>query len=148
MASTKNGTVHITVNSEHDTNHPSPIDSDPLMHVLGTTMLHYTNPEARAVAFLQSYSFKAGLKKFDDVGKTAAMMELTKLHTYETYHPAHTNSLSPDEHWQALASLMNIVKKHNGRVWAGACADGSKEQCQPRYKKEDGAPPQLPLTAL
>ena len=54
------------------------------MHVLGTAMLHYTNPNARAVAFAQSYSFKAGLKKFGDVGKTAAMTELTQLHTYET----------------------------------------------------------------
>ena len=144
----KNGTVHITVDLGHDTDHPSPINSEPLMHVLGTAMLHYTNPEARAITFAQSYSFKVGLKKFGDVGKTVTMTELTQLHTYETYHPVHTTSLSPDERLQALASLMNIVKKHNGRVWAGACADGSKEQCQPRYKKEDGAPPQLPLTAL
>ncbi len=55
----KNSTVRITVNSGHDTNQPSPIDPNPLMHVLGTAMLHYTNPEARAVAFGQSYSFKA-----------------------------------------------------------------------------------------
>ena len=60
-------------------------------------MLHYTNPEARAVAFAQSYSFKAGLKKFGDVGKTAAMTELTQLHTYETYHPIHASSLSPEQ---------------------------------------------------
>jgi hypothetical protein len=83
----KNGTVHITVDSGHGTDHPSPINPDPLMHVLGIAMLHYTNPEARAVAFAQSYSFKAGLKKFGDVGETAAMTELAQLHTYETYHP-------------------------------------------------------------
>jgi hypothetical protein len=59
----KEGTIHITVDSGHDTNHPSPIDPDPLMHVLGIAMLHYTNPDAQAVAFAQSYSFKAGLKK-------------------------------------------------------------------------------------
>ena len=93
----KNGTVHITVDLGHDTDHPSPINSEPLMHVLGTAMLHYTNPEARAITFAQSYSFKVGLKKFGDVGKTVTMTELTQLHTYETYHPVHTNSPSPDK---------------------------------------------------
>ncbi len=107
----KEGTVHITVDLGHDTNHPSPIDPDPLMHVLGIAMLHYTDPDTRAVAFAQSCSFKDCLKKIGDVGKTAAMTELTQLHTYETYHPIHANSLSPDKRRQALSSLMNIVEK-------------------------------------
>ena len=59
----KEGTIHITVDLGHDTDHPSPIDPNPLMHVLGIAMLHYTDPDAQAVAFAQSYSFKAGLKK-------------------------------------------------------------------------------------
>ncbi len=131
-----NGTVHITVDSGHDTNHPSPINPSPLMHVLGTALLHYTNPKARDVAFAQSYSFKAGLMKFGDDGKTAAMTKLTQLHTYETYHLVHANSLSPDKRRHALASLMNIAEKRDGRVQACACANDSKEQ-----QKEDGAPP-------
>jgi hypothetical protein len=69
------------------------------------------------------------------------MTELTQLHTYETYHPVHANSLSPEERRQALSSLMNIVEKQDGPVRARACADGSKEQPQPGYKKEDGASP-------
>jgi hypothetical protein len=73
----KGGTIHITVDSGHDTNHPSPIDPDPLMQILGIAMLHYTNPEAHTVAFAQLYSLKAGLKKFGEVGKTAAVTELT-----------------------------------------------------------------------
>ncbi len=93
----KGGTIHITVDSGHDTDHPSPINPDPLMHVLGIAMLHYTNPKACTVAFAQSYSLKAGLKKFGKVGKTAAITELTQLHTYETYHPVHAKSLSPAE---------------------------------------------------
>jgi len=118
------------------------------MHVLSTAMLHYTDPKARAVAFAQSYSFKAGLKKIDDVGKTAAMTELTQLHTYETYHPVHANSLSPDERRQALASLMNIVEKRDGRVRACACADGSKERPQSGYKKEDGTSPTVATDSI
>jgi hypothetical protein len=110
----KDGTIHITVDSGHDANHPSPIDPNPLTHILGIAMLHYTNPKARAVAFAQSYSFKAGLKKFGKVGETAAITKLTQLHTYETYHPVHAKLLSPKERWQALSSLMNIVKKCNG----------------------------------
>ncbi len=144
----KNGTVHITVDLGHDTNHPSPINPNPLMHVLGIAIFHYTNPEAQAVTFPQSYSFKAGLKKFGDVGKTAAMMELTQLHTYETYHPVHASSLSPEERQQALASLMNILEKCDERVQARACADGSKEQRQTGYKKEDGTSPTVATNSI
>jgi hypothetical protein len=144
----KDGTIHITVDLGHDTNHPSPIDPKPLMHVLGIAMLHYTDTNAWAVAFAQSYSFKAGLKNIGDIGKTAAMTELTRLHTYETYHPIHASSLFPDKHRQALASLMNIVKKCDGWVQAHACADSSKEQHQPRYKKEDGASPTVATNSI
>ncbi len=110
----KDGTIHITVDSGHNADHPAPIDPDPLTHVLGIAMLHYTNPEAHTVAFSQLYSFKAGLKKFGKVGKTAAVTELTQLHTYETYHPVHAKLLSPKERRQALSSLMNIVEKCDG----------------------------------
>jgi hypothetical protein len=72
----KGGTIHITVDSGHDADHPSPINPDPLMHVLGIAMLHYTNPEARVVAFTQSYRLKARLKKFGEAGETAAVTEL------------------------------------------------------------------------
>ncbi len=144
----KEGTIHITVDLGHDTNHPSPIDPNPLMHVLGISMLHYIDPDAQAVAFAQSYSFKAGLKKIGDVGETAAMTELAQLHTYETYHPVHANSLSPDERRQALSSLMNMVEKRDGRMRARACVNGSKEQRQPGYKKEDGASPTVATDSI
>jgi hypothetical protein len=115
------------------------------MHVLGIVMLHYTNPEARAVAFAQSYSFKAGLKKFGDVGKTTTMTELTQLHTYETYHPVHASSLSPEECRQALASLMNIVKKRNEQAPVPTAA---RNDVNPDTRRKTVPPPQLPPTAL
>ncbi len=34
---------------------------------------------------------------------------------------------------------MNIIKKQDGHVCARACVDGSKEQFEPGYKKEDSA---------
>jgi hypothetical protein len=136
------------VDSGHDTDHPSLIKPAQRMQVLGIAMLHYPNLNARDVAFAQSYSFKAGLKIFGDVGETAAMTKLTQLHTYETYHPVHANSLSPDKCRQALSSLMNIVEKQDGRVQAHACADGSKEWCQLGYKKEDGASPTVATDSI
>jgi hypothetical protein len=144
----KDGTIHITVDSGHDTNHPSPIDPDPLTHILGIAMLHYTNPEAPAVGFAQSYSFKASLKKFGKVGETAAITKLTQLHTYKTYHPVKAKLLSPKECRQALSSLMNIVEKCDGQVRAQAVADGSKECTQPGYKKEDRASPTIATNSI
>jgi hypothetical protein len=120
----------------HDTNHPSPIDPDPLMHVLGIAMLHYTNLKARAVVFAQLYSFKAGLKKFGDVGETAAMTELTQLHTYETYHPVHTSSLSPKEPRQALASLMNIVENPMEGCKHAPVPTAARNDVKPDTRKE------------
>jgi hypothetical protein len=65
----KDGTVHVTVNAGHDNDHPSPIDPDPYMHVLGIALLHYFNPDVLGAAFVQSYSFKAGLKKCGEIGE-------------------------------------------------------------------------------
>ncbi len=144
----KDVTIHITVDLGHAANHPSPIDLNPLTHILGIAMLHYTNPEARVVVFAQFFSFKAGLKKFGKVSETAAVTELTQLHTYETYHPVHAKLLSPKEHRQALSSLINIVKKRDGQVHVQAVADGSKERTQPGYKKEDGASPTIATNSI
>ena len=104
-------------------------------------MLHYINPEAQEVAFAQSYSFKAGLKKFGETGETAAVTKLTQLHDFETYHPVHAKFLSQEEQKQALSSLMNIVEKQDGRIKARAVTDGSKGCTLPGYKKEDATSP-------
>jgi hypothetical protein len=91
------GTFHITTNSSHDAKHPSPTDPDPLMHILKTALIHYTNPKAQAVRFAQAYSFKAVIKKCGQVGKMAAITKPTQLHDYQVYNPVKDNSLSPDK---------------------------------------------------
>jgi hypothetical protein len=63
-------------------------------------------------------------------------------------NPVHASSLSPEERGQALASLMNIVKKRDGRVRARACADSSKERRQTGYKKEDSASPTVATDSI
>jgi hypothetical protein len=86
------------VGAGQDNNHLSLINPDPYMHVLGIGMLHYSNPNIVDAAFAQSYSFKAGLKKFGKISEKAAMTELTQLRNYITYHPIHASSLSPKDH--------------------------------------------------
>ncbi len=121
----KDGTMHIMVGAGHDNDHPSLIDPDPYVHVLGVAMLHYSNPDIVRAAFAQSYGFKTGLKKFRKIGEKATMTELTQLHDYTTYHPVHASSLSPEDHQKALSSLVNIVEKRGGRGHAHTCMDGS-----------------------
>jgi hypothetical protein len=43
---------------------------------------------------------------------------------------------------------MNIVEKQDGRVCARACADSSKEQLEPGYKKEDGTSPMVATDSI
>jgi hypothetical protein len=43
---------------------------------------------------------------------------------------------------------MNIVEKQDGCVHARACADGSKEQLEPDYKKEDGTSPTVATDSI
>jgi hypothetical protein len=50
----KDGTVHITVDAGHDNDHPSPINPDPYIHILGIALLHYSNPDVLGAAFAQS----------------------------------------------------------------------------------------------
>jgi hypothetical protein len=144
----KDGTVHITVDAGHDNDHPFPINPDLYMHVLGIALLHYSNPNVLGAAFARSNSFKAGLKKFGEIGEKAAITKLIQLHDYTTYHPIHAHSLSPKECQKALSSLMNIIEKQDGRVCACTCADGSKEQFEPGYKKEDGASPTVATDSI
>ncbi len=135
----RDGAIHIMVGTGHDADRPSPIYPDPLMHTLGTAMMHYANPNARALTFAQVYSFKAGLKKFGEVGSKAAVTELTQLRDYHIYNLVRADSLTPAKQKTSLELLMNIVEKCNGQVCTHTIAEGSKEWRQPGYKKEDGA---------
>jgi hypothetical protein len=93
----KDNAVHIMVIAGHDNNHPSPIDPDPYMHILGVAMLHYSNPNIIGTVFTQSYRINTGLKKFRKIGEKAAMIELTQLHDYTTYPLVQASSFSPED---------------------------------------------------
>jgi hypothetical protein len=143
----KDGTIHITTCS-HNANHPSPINPGPLMHALDTAILHYANPDYRAIAFAQVY-IKAGHKTFGNIGANTAITKLTQLHDYQVYNPAEATSLTPAiSRKTALKLLMNIIKKQDGHVHARAIADRSKERRQPGYKKEDNALPTVATDSI
>jgi hypothetical protein len=60
--------MHIMVGAGHNNDHPSPLNPDPYMHILGMAMLHYNDPDIVSAAFAQFYSFNASsrnLTKFE-----------------------------------------------------------------------------------
>jgi hypothetical protein len=116
------------------------------MHVLSTAILHYANPDNRAIAFAQVYSFKAGLKKFGNIGANTAISKLTQLH--KVYNLVKATSLTPAKCKTALKLLMKIVKKQDGHVCARAVANRSNKHRQPGYKKEDGALPTVATNSI
>jgi hypothetical protein len=46
----RDGNIHITMGTGHDTDHPSLIKPNPLMHTLGTAMMHYPKHFLRSTA--------------------------------------------------------------------------------------------------
>jgi hypothetical protein len=48
------------------------------MHILETTLIHYANPKAQAIVYVQAYSFWASIKKFDMAGKTVAVTKQSR----------------------------------------------------------------------
>jgi hypothetical protein len=89
----KDGTVHTTVDAGHNNDHPSLIDPDPYMHVLGIVLLHFSDPDVLSAAFAQSYSLKARLKKFREIGDKLPLPNLSSCMTTHRIIPSmHTPS--------------------------------------------------------
>ena len=116
-----NGVLHMNIDDEPSKDNLSLKDIAQMEHVLG-------------VALIETNSLKAGLKKFGDRGENAVTKELQQLHDMETYYTKKQKA-------EALASLMFLVEKRDGRAKACACADGSKQRRQPDYRKEDDPSP-------
>jgi hypothetical protein len=53
---------------------------------------------------MTQYNLKAGLRRFGDRGKTAAMEEMTQLHIMDTWKVLDPADLSHEEQMQALSS--------------------------------------------
>ena len=77
---------------------------------------------------LVTYSLKKGLAKFQDKGYEAANGEMKQLHDRECFYPIDIDTLTPTERKKTMESLIFLVEKHDGKVKARHCANGSVQR--------------------
>ena len=61
--------------------------------------------------FIQTYSLKAGIKKFGEQGRKAALDEMKQIHDIVVFHPIRIDNMSETERKHAMESLMFLVHK-------------------------------------
>jgi hypothetical protein len=88
---------------------------------------------------MTQYNLKAGLKRFGDRGKTAAMEEMTQLHIMDTWKVMDPADLSHEEQMQALSSLLFLKEKCTGKIKGQACLNKAPQRAY--IPKEDPALP-------
>ena len=98
-------------------------------------MMHYTNPDARALVFAQVYSFKAGLKKFGEVGSKAAVNKLTQLHDYHVYNPVRVDSLTPAKQKMELKLFIIILRNTTDEYTHAPLLTAAKNGVNPDTRK-------------
>jgi hypothetical protein len=102
--------------------------------------LNYRHVKVRKkVSFVESYSLKAGIKKFREKGKAAAMKEMQQLHDREVFAPIKVEDLTESERKKAMESLIFLVEKRDGTIKGRTCADGRPQRSY--MNKEDAASP-------
>ena len=92
-----------------------------------------------AYGFIQTYSLKAGLKKFGNKGSEAATKEMKQLHDRKVFKPIMSSELTSQERRRAMESLIFLTEKRDGRVKARTCANGSTQRDY--IPREDAASP-------
>ena len=90
-------------------------------------------------SLVQTFSLKAGIKKFGTKGQQAVFDEMNQLHLCSCFNPIDVTTLTPQEQARVLNSLIFLTKKLDGRVKARTVADGSK-QCLWKTKEETASP--------
>jgi hypothetical protein len=86
--------------------------------------------------FVQTYSLKAGLKRFKDRGKDATMKEMSQLDDRVVYTPINIDKMTIQEKKRAMESLIFLVEKRDQSVKARLCANGSTQR---EYMERDDA---------
>ena len=98
------------------------------------------------MSFVQTYSLKAGIKKFGARGEDAAMTEMGQLHERECFKPRDASKLTKEEKRKALESLIFLTEKRDGRIKGRTCANGSKQR--EWMSKEDTSSPTVSLQSV
>ena len=68
------------------------------------------------ISMVQTYSLKAGIKKFGKKGKDAAFTEMEQLHKRSVFKPRHPKDLTQQQKARSLESLIFITEKRDGRM--------------------------------
>ena len=113
--------------------------------------LSYDKAEAFALAqvivsLVQTYSLKAGLKKFGDEGRKATYEEMKQLHDRNCFEPVDINGFTPEERRAVMATIFFLTQKRDGRIKGRACADGSKQRTF--MTKEEAASPTVSMETI
>ena len=113
--------------------------------------LEYDDAEAVVLAnimisMVQTYSLKAGIKKFGQKGKDSALVEMKQLHDRSVFCPRDPRQLTDQQRQRALESLIFITEKRDGRIKARACANGSKQRNW--MSREDTSSPTVSLQSV
>jgi hypothetical protein len=90
---------------------------------------------------MMQYNLKAGLRKFRDKGKMAAMEEMTQLHIMDTWKAMDPAKLSREEQMQALSLLLYLKEKRTGKIKGRACLNGAPQRAY--TPKVDAASPMV-----
>jgi hypothetical protein len=119
--------------------------------LIANIMMHYNVKLAncddkQALSFLQTYSLKAGLKKFGEAGKEATMKEMRQLHDRVVFKPIRISEMTSRERKRAMESLIFLVEKRDGRIKARTCANGSTQRDY--IPREDAASPTASTEAV
>ncbi len=77
---------------------------------------------------MMQYNLKAGLRKFGDKGKMAAMEEMTQLHIMDTWKAMDPAKLSREEQMQALSLLLLLKEKRTGKIKGRACLNEAPQR--------------------
>jgi hypothetical protein len=101
--------------------------------VIATVMCHWNNVcqqfnKTTLAMFIQTYSLNKGIKKFGQKGKDAAIKEMKQLHNRTVFEGIKIKDMTTLECKRGMESLLFLVKKHDGKIKARTCANGSTQQ--------------------
>ena len=71
---------------------------------------------------------EAGIKKFGESGRNAALDEMKQIHDRVVFCPIRIDNMSETERNHAMESLMFLVQKKFGHIKARTCANGSTQR--------------------
>ena len=124
----KQGVTYSALNVKQ---HPVHDDCDP--RVVGK-YIHTMNH-----SFIQTYSLKAGLRKFKDRGMAAALKKMKQQHKRACFVPINYDDLTKTEHGKMMEMVSHMLEKWDKTVKFCNCANGSV-QCNWMGKEDTSSP--------